>query len=285
MPRTLHVIDRAAHDESGLGLPPLLFVHGGYTHSGCWGENFLAFFQQRGYHCVALDLSGHGKSAGRDLLDDFGIDDYADDVRQVAASLDCQPVLIGHSMGAIVVQRYLEKSPARGVVMLAPVPPTGVSASAMRLAARQPDYFCEAERTLRGDYTENTIRVMHAVYFSPDASLEDLRAFLPMVQDESMRAIADLVALLLRQPRKRPRIPALVIGGELDALFPANRLYFTAAGWNAETCVIPRAGHILTLDPQWPQVAAKIDGWLQRNFATQAVMAAGGAGGVRVVHL
>ncbi len=260
MPRQLNILDRPAHEDRGY--PPLLFVHGGYTHSGCWDVNFLAFFQERGYNCFAVDLSGHGESDGFDELNSFGLDDYASDVRRIVASLDSEPVLIGHSMGALVVQRYLEKSPAKAVVMMAPVPPTGLAASGIQLALRLPDYVFEATRAVRGEYTENTMRVMRQAYFSPDASEEDAAVFQPMVQEESQRALTEMMALAMRLPVPRPRIPALVIGGQLDALFAANRLHHTAAGWNADTCVIPRAGHMLMLDPQWPTVAAKIDHWI-----------------------
>lgn len=264
MRRHLHIIERAADED--LGLPPLLFVHGGYTHAGCWNVNFLSWFQEQGYNCFALDLSGHGKSAGIEDLHDFGLDDYADDVRQAVASIDGEPVLIGHSMGAIVVQRYLEKSSASGVVMMAPVPPTGLSGSAMQLSIRHPDFVYEAARAVRGEFTENTIRVMHDVYFSPDAELTEMAVFQPLLQDESLLAVSELMTLAMRLPTKRPRIPALVMGGEKDALFAASRLHFTSAGWNAETSIIPRAGHMLMMDPQWPQAAQEIDGWLKKNF-------------------
>ena len=264
MQRHLHIIERPA--DAPQGLPPLLFVHGGYTHAGCWDVNFLAWFAAQGYDAYALDLAGHGQSDGRERLNDFGLDDFADDVRQAVAAIDGAPVLIGHSMGAVVVQRYLEKSLAAGVVMLAPVPPTGLSGAAMQLAIRHPDFAFEAARAVRGEYTENTVRAMHHVYFSPDADLADLAVFQPLLQDELTRAISELLLLGLRLPSKRPRIPALVMGGEKDALFAANRLHFTASGWNAETSVIPRAGHMLMMDPQWPQAAAAIDGWLRKRF-------------------
>ncbi|MBS1227192.1 MAG: alpha/beta hydrolase fold protein [Proteobacteria bacterium] len=260
MRRQLHCLDRPAALDRGY--PPLLFVHGGYTSSACWDVNFLPFFAQRGYPCYAVDLSGHGLSAGRAKLDDFGIDDYAADVGQVVAGLPAAPVLIGHSMGAIVVARYLESASARAVVMMAPVPPTGIAASGVQLAWRQPLFLAEAERALRGEYTAQTIRVLREVYFSPDVSDEPFALFQSMLQDESKRAIADLLALALRLPGNKPKIPALVIGGELDALFPANRLYMTATGWNGETCVIARAGHMLMMDPQWRASAEKIDDWL-----------------------
>lgn len=267
MIRRLHTLSRPAFEDQGH--PPLVFVHGGYTHSGCWDINFMPFFQERGYNCHAIDLSGHGKSSGGDRLNSFGLDHYADDVGQLIADLGVAPVLIGHSMGAIVVQRYLERSPARAVVMLAPVPPTGLAASGVQLAARHPEFIVEAERAVRGDYTENTIKVMREVYFSPDASLEHYRSFMPVVQNESMLALTELMSLAMRFPRKRPRMPALVIGGQFDALFAANRLHFTASGWNAETCVIPRAGHMLMLDPQWIDVARKIDTWLGASLGLQ----------------
>ena len=63
--------------------------------------------------------------------------------------------------------------------------------------------------------------------------------------------------------RGRPKIPALVMGGELDALFPSNQIYFTASGWNAETCVIPRAGHMMMMESNSDQLAAGIAAWLQ----------------------
>jgi pimeloyl-ACP methyl ester carboxylesterase len=260
MRRQLHLLDRPAFEDRGF--PPLVFVHGGYINSSCWDVNFLPFFQQRGYNCYALDLSGHGKSHGRAQLDDFGLDHYAEDVGQIVAALGTEPVLIGHSMGATVVQRYLESAPAQAVVMMAPVPPTGVAAAGVQLALRHPDFIAEAERAVRGEYTAKTIRVMREMYFSPDVSAEQFAVFQPMVQDESIRALTELMALALRLPARKPKIPALVIGGELDALFAANRLYMTATGWNGDTCVISRSGHMLMMDPQWRSAAEKIDHWL-----------------------
>ena len=72
--------------------PPLLFVHGGYTNARCWEHNFIPYFQQKGYDCHALDLSGHGESGGHDQLHDFGIKDYARDVAHAVAELPARPV-------------------------------------------------------------------------------------------------------------------------------------------------------------------------------------------------
>jgi len=270
--RKLHTLHRPAKRHNGH--PPLVFVHGGYVHSGCWDVNFLPHFSKLGYHCHAVDLSGHGASEGRAELNSYDLDHYAADVAQVVAGLPVPPVLIGHSMGALVVQRYLEKGNAAALIMMAPVPTTGLAGCSARMAHSQPDFLVEAGRAVRGKYTEKTARVMREVYFSPDVTPEQFAAFKPLVQDESMTAVTEMMALAMRPPRRRPKLPALVMGGELDALFPANMLHFTASGWNAETCVIPRAGHMMMMEPQWTAAAAKIDSFLDRRLGQKVPAAA-----------
>ena len=263
--RKLHTLHRPARKHNGR--PPLVFVHGGYVHAGCWDANFLPYFNDLGYNCHAINLSGHGASEGAEDLHSYDLNHYAADVRQLVAELPTPPLLIGHSMGALVVQRYLEKASAAAAIMIAPVPTTGLWGCGVQMAYKQPDFLFEAMRAVEGKYTANTVRVMREVYFSPDATHEQFAAFQPLVQDESMTAVMEMMAMAWCLPKSNPKIPALVMGGELDALFPANLLHFTAAGWNAETCIIPRAGHMLIMEPQWTAAAEKIDHWLGRRLS------------------
>src|SRR2546426_9670253 len=119
---------------------PLLFVHGGYCDAWCWEPYFLPWFAARGYPAYALSLRGHGASGGRESLFVAGIDDYAVDVARVAGKLPSRPVLIGHSMGAAVVERLIAAGPVRAAALFAPVPPGGLGPRAGRLLAWQPGY-------------------------------------------------------------------------------------------------------------------------------------------------
>ena len=98
---------------------PLLFVHGAYTAAWCWDEHFLPWFARAGYSSYAVSLSGHGNSRQRDSLDSYSINDYVDDLSQVISAMPAPPVLIGHSMGGIVVQKYLERAAVPGAVLMA----------------------------------------------------------------------------------------------------------------------------------------------------------------------
>ena len=108
----LEVIDKGrSTDEHPV---PLLFVHGALHAAWCWDEHFLDFFAAQGYRAIAVSLRGHGKSPGGERLRWTRIQEYADDVGQTAAQLPTEPVLIGHSMGGFVVQKYLEHTPPQG---------------------------------------------------------------------------------------------------------------------------------------------------------------------------
>ena len=132
----LEVICRA---PAGAARPtPLLFVHGAYTAAWCWDENFLPWFAEQGYAAYAVSLSGHGASRGRAYLDSFSIADYVADVAEVADKLPSPPVLIGHSMGGMVIQKYLEKFSVPGAVLMSSVPPQGLLGSAFGLAFSKP---------------------------------------------------------------------------------------------------------------------------------------------------
>ena len=244
--------------------PPPLFVHGGYTNSRCWEHNFIPYFQQKGYYCHALDLSGHGASGGHERLHDFGLKDYARDVAHAVGQLPAKPVLIGHSMGTLVLRNYLSSAPdaAAGVALLSPVPPTGTGGSASRLALQQPDFFAELPNVLAGKPTANTLKVMASVYFSPDVRPEETLQFMPMIGNESDQAVAEMVTLPFAATTRTPSLPAFVMGGSHDAVFPASMLFFTALPWKARSVTIERAGHMLMLDPQWPQAAEALGTWL-----------------------
>lgn len=246
------------------GRSPLLFVHGGYSNAALWGIHFIPYFQAQGYDCYALELSGHGsRPADRAHLDDFGIDDYVADLAAAVDSLPAAPVLIAHSMGCLVCQRFLEQGSARAVAFLAPVPPTGTGGTASRFALTMPDFFAELPNAVNGTADEKTMRTMASVYFSPAMAPEETIQYLPLIQPESEKAVTEMLVAPFRIARGRARIPALVMGGSADQVFPASMLFFTAASWNARNLVIAGAGHMLMLDPQWPDAAGKLQEWLE----------------------
>jgi len=101
-----------AWEESGSGVPAV-FVHGITEDRRSW-DPVVALLDDR-FRCVRLDLRGHGASPD---ADDYGALAMADDVAAVVeeAGIDEPPLLVGHSLGAVVVTAYAAQAPARAVV-------------------------------------------------------------------------------------------------------------------------------------------------------------------------
>ena len=134
---------RLAYDVAGAGDPPMIFVHGWCCDRSHFAPQVTHFSAS---HAVAtMDLRGHGESSAPDPGP--GGDDIAalaDDVLAVAAAAGLQrPVLVGHSLGALIGLVCAARPGAiRALVMVDPAPITNESAKA---------YFRESVDVVRGD--------------------------------------------------------------------------------------------------------------------------------------
>jgi 3-oxoadipate enol-lactonase len=102
------------------GKPALVFLHGIGGAARGW-RNQLDFFADR-YRAIAWDMPGYGGSAPLQAVSIASLADaLADFLRQVGAAA---PVLVGHSIGGMIVQQLLTKQPRiAGAAVLAQTSP------------------------------------------------------------------------------------------------------------------------------------------------------------------
>jgi pimeloyl-ACP methyl ester carboxylesterase len=258
---TLEILSRATTSPSPA--TPILFVHGAYVGAWCWEEYFLDWFAAHGRDAHAVSLRGHGASEGHDDLDAFGLADYAKDVMQVAAALPRPPVLVGHSMGALVVQKYLEAAEATAVVLACPVPSFGLLASSFTLAFARPALFASLNAVATGGRASP--EAIGQAFFGGTPEPARLERCYRRVQRESRRALLDMSGWGLPSPWMAKRPPTLVLGAEKDALIPAAQARGTANLLGAEYRELPALGHALMLDEGWETAAQSIAGWLEEK--------------------
>jgi pimeloyl-ACP methyl ester carboxylesterase len=101
-----------AYTEAGDG-PPLVLVHGITESHRAWDPILPALAER--WHVVALDLRGHGDSDRHDPYDPITL---AGDVAAVVAAAGVSdPLVVGHSLGGVVVSAYGGAGhPARAIV-------------------------------------------------------------------------------------------------------------------------------------------------------------------------
>lgn len=248
-------------DKGSRTAVPLLFVHGGWHGAWCWDDHFLDYFANAGYRAVSMSLRGHGTSPTPKPLHKVSIADYLDDVGSVADGLGGAPVLIGHSLGGFVVQRYLEEHRAPAAVLVGSVPPQGVLTLALRVWRRRPSMTMEAwtDRTLlKFLATPALAREYLFCADTPEAVVESCRQ---RAGAESVRA-AMTDPTLRRVKTRRVRTPILVLGAEQDGFVSMGEVRATARAYATEPEFFDM-GHNMMLEPGWTDVAGRIHAWLQ----------------------
>jgi pimeloyl-ACP methyl ester carboxylesterase len=118
-------------------LPCVVFVHGALHDHSCW--NLLArWCAHHGHAVLAVDLPGHGGSAGPPLADVEALADW------LLALLDAAGVgaasLVGHSMGSLIALQATGRAPTRvtHLVMMGTAYPMQVSESLLATARDDP---------------------------------------------------------------------------------------------------------------------------------------------------
>ncbi|MCX5852925.1 MAG: alpha/beta fold hydrolase [Deltaproteobacteria bacterium] len=240
---------------------PILFIHGAWHGAWCWEEYFLPYFAARGYDAYALSLRGHGNSEGREGLRWWSISDYVDDVSQIIGQLPKVPVLVGHSMGGLIVQKYLQSQRVPAAVLLAPVPTTGVTMTTLSIAKRHFVILLKVFSTLSLYPVIGTPALAREAFFSENIPAAKLAAYYKKLQDESFRGFLDMTFCLPRPSKVRD--PILLIGAMNDTIFSPRQMEATAKAYHTKAEMLSDTAHDIMLENRWQDAADIILNWLK----------------------
>ncbi len=243
--------------ESSPQHTPLLFVHGMCHGAWSWKENFLPYFAGNNYASYAVNLRAHGKSKSAKKLRSIKIADYVSDVASAVSQIEAPPVLIGHSMGGMIVQKYLESNQAPAAVLLASVPPQGVFSATIRFALRRPLAFIRINATLSLYPMVETPDHFRKLLFSGGMPEELAEKYHPLMQDDSIRAYLDMLYFDLPNP-ELVKTPVIVLGGAEDAIITRKEYEKTARAYGVKAEIFPNIGHDMMLDVGWQSVADRM---------------------------
>jgi pimeloyl-ACP methyl ester carboxylesterase len=204
-----------------------------------------------------LQLRGHDRPSGRIW---YRVRDYVQDLELEAVAFANPPLLVGHSLGGLVVQKYLERNPSPGAVLMATVPPGGSIKAVWRLFCRHPWTFLKA--TLSMSLRPFIRRPEHVLelFFTPSRPRAVAERLMESLQDESYLAFIDTIFFALPRPH-RVRVPVLVLGAECDGIISVGEVEKTARAYGTQAEIFPGIGHDMMLDDGWQAVADRVDVW------------------------
>lgn len=243
--------------------PPIVFIHGAFIGAICWDVHFLSYFAKQGYPAYAVSLRGHGKSGGN--LRSAGINDYIEDVTSVTATLEQAPIIVGHSMGGMVAQKYMEKHPCRAVILMNSVSPNGIGSSAFYMSLTDPLLFQQFGVLQNfGTHFVNPVAMKRAL-FSPEMPDKKVEEYFMYMQNESHQAVLDMINLDM-PPHRPDNVPMLVLGAENDVFFPPAIVHWTASSHRADVHVFPKTAHGMMLELHWQTIADYMLDWLGKKL-------------------
>ena len=232
----------AAH-ELDPARPSVAFVHGaGLDHSSFGLQS--RYFGYHGRNVLALDLPGHGRSAGPPLP---SIQEMADWVAKVLETLKiAKASLVGHSMGSLVALEFAARHPdqAERIAFISIGYPMKVAEPFLE-AARNNDYAALDMHTIWGHAAQAALggNPNPGMWMHGDA-LARLERLAPGVLYNDLKASNEYAAGL--ESAAKVKCQALLILGKRDVMTPprssGNLMQAIAA---ARTLEVGSAGHTL----------------------------------------
>ncbi|KAI0134349.1 Alpha/Beta hydrolase protein [Xylariales sp. AK1849] len=226
--------------------PTLVFLHYWGGTSSTW-SSVTALLSPK-YQTVALDSRGWGKSTGPADAHAYSISHLADDVEAIVRRFPLENiVLVGHSMGAKVVQAIASRQSLpglKGIVLVSPAPPTPlVLPKAMRdQQIHAYDNTQSADLVVRNVLTATAPGddVVDALVRDMLSGNQFAKAAWPAyAMGEDISALLDNI-----------NVPTLVVAAELDVVEPLGRVEKEVAGRlkNAKLRVIQKSGHLIPVE-------------------------------------
>jgi len=241
-------------------------VHGG-SHAAWSLGLYASLLAAAGITVVTFDWRGHGKSEtlpeeqaiGRSHAD-IAKDELAIAVEYAKHNLGAdQIILFGHSMGGLVVQKFLESHTAMAAVLLASPAPKQVGNVYAPLSLPPHTLYMPGALFRRLAFFQKFSRQLRETYAS---YLESESPAIIREVSQGKRQGVPVAAASVRQNVRH----LLVVSDHRDILTPRYIMKRLARYYNADFLPVDTAGHCNILyGPAAPHVAAMVLDWIKKR--------------------
>jgi len=242
----------------------IIFVHGAWHGKWCWDKYFKPTFLSHGYQVITFNLPGHDKAGKIKGINKFSIGDYVKALEQEVQKLNALPIIIGHSMGGLIVQKFLEKNTCKKAVLMASVPPYGVIKTTLRFLRKPHAYPALLGLNLYG--LVNSLEKSRDAFFSKELSNEELTEYADQLCSESYLAFLNMLLPRIKV-NHHLKIPMLVIGAKDDKIFLEKEVEDTAKKYGVKPKIFDNIAHDMMLDINHEKVSKAIIDWIEKNPA------------------
>jgi len=244
------------------GKGEIVFVHGAWHGAWCWDKYFVKLFSDKGYTCITFDLPKHDKSGKIKGINKLTLHDYVNALKDEVNKLDKAPIIVGHSMGGLIVQKYLETETCEKAVLLASVPPSGVLRTALEFLKHSYGFHSLVTMNLFG--LVNTLEKSKRAFFSIDMPNKEVEEYSEKLCSESFTVFLNMLYPNIKV-NNHLKIPTLVLGAANDTIFTVKENERTAKKYGADLIIMEDIAHDMMLEVKHEEVANEIINWIEKS--------------------
>ncbi len=249
----------------------IVFIHGLFMNPTSWNK-WIKFYEDKGYKCFAPAYPYHKGSPGelRKHIDKkLGDLTFGEVIESLVAFLDKlseKPILIGHSMGGLAVQKLIELDRGIAGICIDPAPPKGVFSFKWS--------FLKANLSTINPLKGNSVCLPSVEWFHyafcNTMNIEEAKiAYDKQVVPESRNIPRSSTKNDGKIDFKKPHSPLLIVAGEKDHLIPSslNRKNFLAykdKDSKTDFKEFPGRTHYICGQQNWEEVAEFINQWISK---------------------
>lgn len=249
----------------------IIFVHGMFQNAKSW-ENWVDFFSQRGYQCIAPSWPLHEgdpvdlKENPPEGLGDLTLGDVLIEFEAIAQTLD-KPVMIGHSVGGLIVQLLLSRGLAGIGVAIDSVAPNA-------MLDFDWEYLKNATlimNPLKGNEPVYMTAELFHDAFANTLTLGDAEeAYLNYATHDSRNVLRNCMGVAGKINTHLAHDPLLLIAGEKDHIIPAALTEKNFKAYTDKDSVVAmkefsNRSHFICGEPEWEEVADYVYNWIEEQ--------------------
>ena len=241
----LHVVDKKT-------AIPTLFLHG-FTGSH---KSWDSVVSKLALYSITLDLPGHGKSIFKDLNNNYSIDDWCDDFRDILIMLDIDKINIcGYSMGGRLGVAFASKYPNKINKLILESSSIGIGNFSQKDLRFQSDLaLCNSIESDLPKFMQkwkfNTL-FENQLARNKEGSLKQEKERLkhdPMQLSKALRSFSQGNMKYYREEISSFKFPILIINGLDDREYVKKGKFIASLNTRASHCIIKNAGHNVHLE-------------------------------------
>jgi len=255
----------------------IVFIHGMFQNPKSW-EKWMDFYTAKGYSCIAVAWPLHEgdpsvlREHSPDGLGKLTLDEVITKVETLIYSLTEKPIVIGHSVGGLIVQLLVNREIVKAGVAISSVAPNAMidfSWPFIKNAAI-------IANPLKGDEPiDMDMETFHEAFANTLSEAEAEIAFKATATNDSRVIFRDCMGKSGQLNVTIPHPPLLFIAGEKDQICPADLVEKNANAYTDPSSLtyfeeFPNRSHFICNEPGWEEVATSVYNWLQNHEQTIA---------------